>query len=239
MTHISLTTYYSIKTITYLRCGKLDSINEVLELSLLKDQIYRKLKMDIILGRLEPGTRLSSLELANSMNVSNAPVREAINMLSKDGFLTMNPRKQPVIKDISSSDEDNIRELRLQLEPLAGRKACRYASDRDLEQVKKLLDQVLENPNDLGKYIESDLKLHQLIYSSTGFELLREILNMLQEHSLRIRYLPERKSNFNQGIILVSTKEHLGILEKLMLRDEDGVAEAISAHIRNTANRIS
>ena len=59
----------------------------------LKQLVYDNLKERIIQGELKPGTRLREEDLSTDMNISRAPIREALNMLERDGFTTIVPRK--------------------------------------------------------------------------------------------------------------------------------------------------
>lgn len=217
----------------------MNDLDNSINVSLLKDQIYKKIKTEIISGKLVPGTRLSVLELAKSMNVSCSPVREAINMLSKDGLIMMNPRKQPIVKDVSFKDEQIITELRMMLEPYAAKKSIRNITGDQLDQLNKMLKEVLSDPANFEKYTESDLKVHQLIYNNTGFELLKEMLNMLKDHSMRIRYIPEQNTKIMKEIITSITKEHQNILNKLHQGNEDEVAEAVLKHLQNYSLRMN
>jgi len=216
----------------------MNSFDGNIDLSLLKDQIYKSLKMQIIMGKLEPGSRISTLEIANSMNVSCAPVREAVNMLSKDGLIMMNPRKQPVVKDISLDEEEMITELRIMIEPYAARKSVHNVTTEKINKAELLIEEITKDPTNFEKYIESDLKVHQLIYDNTGFSILKEVLNMLQDHSLRMRYLPEEKSKYKEEIMTVSTKEHQEILDALRNGNEDLVEKAVYKHMKKSQGRF-
>ena len=59
----------------------------------LKDRVYQNIKFKIMNGNLKPGIRLFEEELAKTMNISRAPIREAFNRLEKEGFVTIIPRK--------------------------------------------------------------------------------------------------------------------------------------------------
>lgn len=59
----------------------------------LKHQVYKAIKDDIIFGRLRSGEQLNMLELCNRMHISSAPIREALNMLSKEGLVDLTPQQ--------------------------------------------------------------------------------------------------------------------------------------------------
>ncbi|TWH46199.1 MULTISPECIES: GntR family transcriptional regulator [Sporomusa] len=203
----------------------------------LKDQVYNQLKLQIILGNLEPGTRLSMLELADSMNVSRAPVREALSMLSKDGLVTITPRKQAVVADVSKNSIKMIGEIRLMLESYAAKQSTWTIPSERLLEVETMLRKVLDTPTDVISYVKSDLAIHELLYNYTGCDLLRDILTMVKQHSLRIRYLPEDKALNKSEIVIQSTQEHLEIINSLKKRNETEVYNAIKHHLENSNTR--
>lgn len=59
----------------------------------LKQLAYETLQRQIINGQLQPGSRLTEEELSRSMSISRAPIREALNMLERDGFTKIIPRR--------------------------------------------------------------------------------------------------------------------------------------------------
>lgn len=203
----------------------------------LKDQVYNQLKLQIILGNLKPGTRLSMLELANSMNVSRAPVREALSMLNKDGLVTITPRKQAIVAGVSKNSITMIGEIRLMLESYAAKQSTWAIPNERLSEVATMLHKVLESPEDVNNYVKSDLAIHELLYNYTGCDLLRDILTMVKQHSLRIRYLPENTSLNKNEIVIQSTHEHLAIIKALQERDETAVYAAIRKHLENSSAR--
>lgn len=83
----------------------------------MKQLAYETLQRQIINGQLQPGSRLTEEELSRSMSISRAPIREALNMLERDGFTKIIPRRGAVVTDVSRQDVINIWEVRALLEP--------------------------------------------------------------------------------------------------------------------------
>ena len=72
------------------------------------DKVYEFLRNQIMSGKLLPETRLPETELAASMQVSRAPVREALNMLCNDGFVVKVPRHGAIVAPVTRKEvEDN------------------------------------------------------------------------------------------------------------------------------------
>ena len=82
------------------------------------------------------------------------------------------------------------------------------------------------------------MRLHEIMLESTGNSLLRSLLALVGDHSLRIRSVVEAilRTTFPQ-IIVVITNEHLEILEALNDADPVRASEAVTKHLRNAEKR--
>ena len=67
----------------------------------LREIVYEQLKMQILTGKITPGTRMMEVDLADNMGVSRTPVREAIRKLEKEGLVVIEPRRGAYVSDIS------------------------------------------------------------------------------------------------------------------------------------------
>ena len=95
----------------------------------LREIVYEELKMQILTGKIVPGTRLMEVELAADMGVSRTPIREAIRKLEKEGLVTIEPRRGAYASQISVKDMVDILEVRQDMEGLA----AYFASSRMTE----------------------------------------------------------------------------------------------------------
>ena len=206
------------------------------ELPSLKQLVYDNLQQMIIQGEFQPGARLTEEELSQTMNISRAPIREALNMLERDGFIKIVPRKGAVVAEASEKDSIDIWKCRLALEPFAAGEACGRIPQ---EQIQQALAHVaeLEQQYDFEKYISSDLEVHELYYTSLDNSYMQTILNNLKAHSIRVRWLQERE---HPGIqtAKVSIREHRVILEAFLKEDREAVFAAVQAHIQNAVMRM-
>ncbi len=209
---------------------------DLAELPSLKQLVYDKLQQLIIHGELMPGMRLTEEELSQSMNISRAPIREALNMLDRDGFVRIVPRKGAIVAEASVKDSMDIWKCRLALEPFAAREACGHIPE---EKLKTALEHVadLERQYEFEKYIASDLEVHELFYTHLDNSYMRSILNNLKAHSVRVRWLQERE---HPGIetAMISVGEHRIILEAFIRNDPDAVFAAVQKHIHNAMRRM-
>lgn len=203
----------------------------------LKQLVYENLQDKIIQGDLAPGTRLTEDDLAQSMNISRAPVREALNMLERDGFVKIITRKGAVVSKMTLKDATDIWTCRVALEPVAAREALPDIPRKDMETAMSHIEALERNDFCFDDYVASDLEIHGLYYNNLKNEYMKSILNNLKAHSVRVRWLKELKqSNSDQSRI--SIREHRDILEAMLANDPQAVYDTVHAHIEKSARRL-
>jgi len=81
-----------------------------------KELAYRKIKEMFLDQRFLPGTMLSENEIANVLVMSRTPVREALQLLQNEGFVTVYPRQGVRFQGMTTSTLREILELRAAVE---------------------------------------------------------------------------------------------------------------------------
>lgn len=157
----------------------------------LREIVYLELKHKILIGEIPSMTRLMEIDLAEKMNVSRTPIREAIRQLESDGLVVIEPRKGAYVSKIAIADLLDIMEVREDLEGLAAALAAERINDEQrlvLNKLTRLYELAIEN-NDKDKIVEGDEKFHKYIVQCSGNNTLIQMVNQVQELSLRFRYL--------------------------------------------------
>lgn len=202
----------------------------------LRDVVFQTLRQAILRGELKPGERLMEIHLAQKLGVSRTPVREAIRKLELEGLVLMVPRKGAVVAEITVSDLEDVLEIRMALEELAVKSACRRISAEQLENLKQLAEKFRRTlkGDDVGACAQADMEFHDAIYNATENGRLVQILNNLREQMYRYRmeYLKDRQSH---GILV---KEHEEILRALEIKDEEAALQATCSHIERQKEYI-
>src|SRR5688500_9784591 len=141
------------------------------------DQVYARLRDLIVQGSLEPGSRIVETEIATRLGVSRTPVREALQRLQQEGFVTGAPGAQQSRVSVAPLTKNDVHELLNivgVLEGLGARQAA--ASDQDVRRTlgKELraLNQEFSRaagstPVDHGKLYDADERLHRRIVESS------------------------------------------------------------------------
>ncbi len=101
---------------------------------LILEQIIEKLKEDIVLGKISQGEALRETDLQQRFNISRSPIRDALRILEKQGFVQIIQRKGAFVRTLTPRDMRNIYDVRAVLEGLAAKEAKRL----DAQIVEKL-----------------------------------------------------------------------------------------------------
>ena len=203
---------------------------------LIRDQVYQILKNDIISGVLKPGEVINMLDISNRMNISGAPVREALNMLCRDGLVDMAPYRKPVVASGTADDAKVSWDLRLFIEPYAARLSVKLVPEEAIAAARDLVLRSMEQPDSLTLSIESDEATHALLYQYANSRSLTSVLETLRTNTMRYRYLSKRHA-MPPGTNQTIAREHLDILDAISLRDENLVYFHVFNHLKNSGIR--
>jgi len=202
-----------------------------------RDQIYEGIKEMILTNSYEPGQILQIDRLADEFGVSSTPIREALIRLESFGLVTLIPNKGARVAEISIDDVEHTWEMRLLLEPHAARITAGLAIEADITPIHRTVSWILEGNYDLDTYIDSDLKLHEQLYTHLPNPILRETVQRVHQLSMRMRYFPEGFAQMKDSVIHQVSEEHLAILDALRTNDRDGAYEAVHVHITHGKQR--
>ena len=158
----------------------------------LKDLVYLELKHKILTGEIVSQTRLMEIDLSEKMNVSRTPIREAIKRLADDGLVKVEPRRGAYVANISIKDMLDVFEVREDMEGFVAKLAAQRITDEEkdsLREIAKEYEEAIEKADDKENIIALDEKFHNFIVQCSGNETLSELVNYVQELSLRFRYL--------------------------------------------------
>lgn len=202
----------------------------------LKDRVYTKIKSAIIHGDLQQNEPLIETEIAKAMNISRAPIREALNKLEQEGFIVNIPRKGCKVAPITEKETSDIYEMRLLIEPYAIQKSIDKIPLNKILMVEKMLYQIMDKTNDFELFIKTDRELHGLLYNYLPNEYMKNVMTTIDELSLRTRY-SDLYIVLDSETVLIAAKEHLEIIEALKERNPVKAAEAVRSHIVNGEKR--
>lgn len=146
-----------------------------------KDQVLEQIRDLIIEGEYRPGSRLYIEEVAEQLNVSPTPVREALRQLETEGLVEAQPRRGVVVAGASFEQIRETYLLRRALEPLAAELATPNLTDADVRQLEHLHRQNERalNERDYRLVRRLNRAFHDLLYQAAAAPQLVRFLNML------------------------------------------------------------
>lgn len=202
----------------------------------LQDQAYEWVKGRILNRVLRPGDYVTDSQIADQLNVSRTPVREALRKLEHEGFLIRQARKGWQVYSLTLDDIHEIFDIKVSLEGMLARRAA----DCDDSQKKAALQRTLERmrraeaQDDHLAWREADAELHEIIFSMCANERAVNIINNLNEqwHRIRIGLVAM------EGRIGRSNEEHEAFVNCIIAGDGDGAEKAMRMHLNNLRDEL-
>lgn len=200
------------------------------------DFAYKVIKEKILSGELPPPTTISEEALQAELKISRTPIREALRTLRKEGFVEIYPRKGIIVAPISLDLLKDIYDVRLAIEPIVARRACGKIPDEVLHKFKdKLINppKSLVQDAELSRYYNTlDSELHRALSKYAQNRFFTESMALVADHERRIRNM-----TFNPATNDVVTAEHLAMIDALLARDEQTLAELATHHVENAKKK--
>jgi DNA-binding GntR family transcriptional regulator len=151
-----------------------------LKASSLRENIAEILTEAILSGKFPPGSRLNESELGRQLQVSRAPIREALHQLQEVGLVVNQPRRGMFVVNLTISEIEKINSLRVVLEAEA-LLLCR--ANLTPQGERRLLHQLerieRRSPTPGIEATRLDLAFHRTIWELTGNEFLDKTLTSL------------------------------------------------------------
>lgn len=141
---------------------------------------YEKIMEYIVTGKYKPGSVMREEELASSLKISRTPIREALVRLEKEGIIVKNGKSFTVVP-LSESDIIQLYEVRINLEPYAAKLAAIRATQDEIDNMIKLLDEIRNlSVNDPLFLANLNGNLHRAIAEASHNKYIVEILDNIR-----------------------------------------------------------
>ena len=202
---------------------------------------YNNIKDAILTSRLAPGQLVNGPELAETYGMSRTPVREALVLLAKEGFVTAVPRVGYLISSVTVQDVREIFELRFHLEGLAAEWAATRADVTQLTRFEEVDTEVRdlneglgeEEPSRVRVAIATNRRFHLMVAEAAGNSRLAKLIDGLLEEGERMYSLDPHLQN--AGFLVGA---HVDVVDALCRRDASAARHAMEEHVRETQERV-
>lgn len=198
------------------------------------ERAYLTIRKLLVEFKLKPGERINEVQLSRSLGVSRTPIREALNRLASEGFVSLTPNRGFFVRSLSTEGLLDLYELRSIIESAAFKLMCERADDSEIDRLRQYWEAIVDvYPNQPPDIILSeDEGFHLLIAELSGNP---EIVGQLASINARIRFIRriqiEHPSHDSAQIT-----SHSAIVEAAVKRDAENGAKLLREHIEMTVS---
>lgn len=194
--------------------------------SSLAEQAYQQIRRRIVHLDLAPGDVLREEDLREELGIGRTPIREALQRLAREHFVTVIPRRGMYVSGIEVSELSLLFETRAVLEPYAARLAAVRGTDAQWDTMAAELD--LATGLDPDALLAVDRRCHELMWQASGNRFLLDTLDMLYAQSDRLWHLYLSDVSDPEHAV----REHEEILDALRSGDADRSAGLLESHVQ-------
>jgi DNA-binding GntR family transcriptional regulator len=205
-----------------------------LEADSLMSLAYESIRESIIDGRDRTGEHIVESTVANELQISRAPVREALKRLTQEGLAVEHPRRGTFVREITAQDFIDIYNVRIALETAAMRLAVRNCAR--LDGIERTIARMGKSASrgDVARTVALELQVHQKICEAAGNGYLLSVFqSLLGPVHLALGLDDSAYENLEDV-----TTEHLALLEALRSGDAEVAADAMHQHIVSTVGPV-
>jgi DNA-binding GntR family transcriptional regulator len=221
------------KPLNNVKHQRLEPLTETLQLSA---RAYRALANGIVGGQIEPGTQLRPDTIAEQLETSVTPVREALHRLESDGLLVKLPYQGWFVREFAEREVRELYEMRAAMECFAVRLACQRISADELAWLRKhqSVGKAALKGDDIDAYRIYNRDLHAAIIRAARNSYLSSVMGqlalqtqMLMARTIRLVGRPSR-----------AIEEHQHLIELIAKRQEKGAERLMERHILSALEDI-
>jgi DNA-binding GntR family transcriptional regulator len=187
----------------------------------------------ILSGELRPGERIKQDELAEELDISRIPVRDALRILETRGLVALKANAGARVTQLTIKDMDLSYRIREMLEPMLLAESIPNLTDADIEEmaaVKTKLDRI----EDLDDYLPLSREFHWLAFSGHDAPLLAQIVERLWDTTQSYRLAYARLSLQEPERMATMRAERGLLFDAIAARDVDLAPGLLATHIRRT-----
>jgi DNA-binding GntR family transcriptional regulator len=201
----------------------------------LTEQLYERIKDEILRVEWEPGELLLESVLAQRYEVSKTPVREALRLLLQDGWVVVLPRKGYLVRAVTLADVREVFLLRAMLEPGLVREMGHKAGPSDVDRLADAVARQRAAGTDVNGALQAAREFHQIIAETAHLRRGRQIVTTLADEVRRFHHLMPRADG--RAIADANPDQHDQIVTALRAGDVDAAAVIMRDHISDLAEK--
>ncbi len=180
------------------------------------EQVAEYIRRQILNGRFEPGAPIKELAIAEELGISRAPVREAMQILVREGLIDAAPQKKKIVRSMTALQIRNSYFAGGVLEAAAVAQIIDSFTEEDLNALQDVVDSmkfIAETSGNISEMAPLDTAFHDILFSRVENELLIDICKkfcqgiskyLLFKHWIKL--FPAEKVYLRHKIVLDAVK---------------------------------
>ena len=202
----------------------------------LAESAYHRIRHEILLGDLPPGSIVSERELANRYEMSKTPIREAMTQVCRQGLMQRLPGRGYMISPITIKEIHDLYEMRQIIEKATVERFIARPSSSHLKKLKEIatIRYQPNNPESEVVFLEANRDFHLTLARASGNTRLVQALESILIEMERLFHLGLHVGDYSTEMMV----EHQDLVARLEKGDLDHALDSIVAQIMSSKNRI-
>jgi DNA-binding GntR family transcriptional regulator len=203
-------------------------------MSLVRNQVFEKVRADILTCALRPGQELREQDLAQRYGVSKSPVRDAMQKLEMEGLIEIEPRRGHRVRPVSVADAEDILDLRVILESAVVRRIIDNASGAEVAGLDAFRTADLSS---IPAFTAYNRQFHTALAALSRNQRLAEETRRVMEFYDRLCVVSlstlRRVGGFDGPLA-----DHNAIIDAIQARDRARAARLVARHIGKSRTSV-
>ena len=206
----------------------------------LVDRVYVSLRRAIHEGTLPPGARLVERQLGDQLDVSRAPVRDALRMLERDGLVVSAGRRGKIVATLSAQDAWEVYTLRATLEAMAFRLAAQRATSDTIAELETTVGEMRRKveEGDVATLAALDLRFHEAVCRASGHARLLAMWTAMSRQIQVLLHVDTRVGEVKYQDIPEQPLRHQRLVDAIRSGDGDAAEALARGHIEAVSERV-
>jgi GntR family transcriptional regulator, rspAB operon transcriptional repressor len=200
----------------------------------LSKQAYRRIRRMILTLDLAPGAVVNEASLMTTIKIGRTPIREALQRLESEHFITVVPRKGMFVAGLTVGELPLLYETRAVLEPYAARLAAQRGTEVHWRRMEAALRKAARINASDRTLLDVDRTCHEVMWEASGNRFLTGTLDALYAQSERVWHMYVSGVHDMRGAV----DEHSAMLDAFRAGDADRAADLATHHVVSFQHEI-
>lgn len=198
------------------------------------EALYQQLKQDIRDNKLPIARPLKQQQLAADYGVSRIPIRDVLQRLKNEGWLTQSGKRGVMVHPLSATEAEDLYIMRMYLEPLILGHAMPKLNHQILGQATDILEQLQQPKLSIAQHGELNWQFHACLYGAAKRPTLFN--NIANLHQLCSRYIGFHSVEL--GYLEISQQQHYQLLEAIKAKQLGKAKAILKQHIAEAGETL-